>query len=99
MSGFNIIPLFFRVVFILGILYTLAVRWAKHLVRIELQSSAPNPFADILLSAESTPELSASDIPSPSEDKSIYLHDYAPHRKRQLNPTLMVTRHEHAPSS
>ena len=99
MNVFSIILFCFLAVIILGILHKLAVRRAQYLVEMELQSSATNPFADILLPTAPTQQLSETEPRAPREEPCTPFEDDAPDRQLSIKPALLTARHEHAPSS
>ena len=97
MNVFDLLLVIFGLVMILAILNKLAVRRAKQLVEMELQSSAANPFADILLGTQPTQESSEPEKWSPREAPSTFSKDYVPNSALRLKPTLRATPHKRAP--
>ena len=95
MDVFSLLFFFVLLVFVFGILHILAVRRAKYLVEKELESSASNPFADVILATEPAQKLSTAENVSSSRNASEPYLDYASNASLSINPVLLGARQEH----
>ena len=99
MNDFNLVLGLLVVVFFWVVLHKLAVRRAKYLVELELQSDAPNPFADVILGPEPTPTFAPPEDVSPQEDVLPPRRGYVSNSKPHNTPAFVANRQQHATSS
>lgn len=89
MNFLNLLLGIILLVFIFGMLYQLAVRRAKDLVEMELESSAPNAFADVMLDPVPTPKSSSPDNVFTTRHSTTPSKDHAANTKLGINPVIL----------